>query len=142
VGLVDGGVVDVGSVDERDPPPRHGQRIVEPRGFAERALGVAMVEGEGPHQALIEGLLRLGVGGRDRSMVRAQVERHIAGGGRGRLGGRRARRGSGKGKQTEDGERARIGILLVRRRSIRSAREAGYEGAEGPLSGPACARRR
>jgi hypothetical protein len=40
------GVVDVGAVGERDPPPRHGAPGIERHSLAERADGLVVVEGE------------------------------------------------------------------------------------------------
>jgi hypothetical protein len=75
VRLVDHGVVDVRPVHERDAPPGHGERRVQPRRLAERALGLVVVEGEGPHEALVERLLRRGDLRRHLAAVASQVVR-------------------------------------------------------------------
>ena len=68
-------VVDVRAVDESDSPVGHGEGRVQPGGLGEGALGLVVVEGERPDEALVKGALGLGRPGGDGPRVRPEVER-------------------------------------------------------------------
>ncbi len=68
--------IDVGAEGEGHPPPAHGAVRIQPRALPERADGLGVVEAEQQLDPLIEEHLGLGVPGRDRVMVVAQVVEH------------------------------------------------------------------
>src|SRR4029078_9186675 len=67
-------VVVVRADDVRDPPVRHGAAGVRLDRALEAALGLLVVEAVCPGETAVEPGLSLGRRGRDRAMVRAQVE--------------------------------------------------------------------
>ena len=71
-----------------DAPVRHGRRRVQRGSLQEAALRLARPEGMHLRHALVEELLRLGVGGRDRQMHRPHAGQDL----RGQRGRERARR--------------------------------------------------
>ena len=63
----------------RDAPLRHGRRRVERGGLQETALRLARPEGMHLRQALVEELLRFGIGGRDRQVHRSHAGQDFRG---------------------------------------------------------------
>ena len=75
-GVVGHRQVDVGPERDGDAPPADGAVRIQPRGLAERADRLGVIEAEHQVDALIEEHLGAGNAGRDRMPVRAQPGEH------------------------------------------------------------------